>query len=65
MEYKLKKEKPGVNQCCGSMKLWCGSGCESGSADPYLWLMDPDSDADPDPAIFVSDLQDVNKKLFS
>jgi hypothetical protein len=24
--------------------------------------MDPD--ADPDPAIFVSDLQDVNKKLF-
>ncbi len=25
-----------------------------------LWLMDPD----PDPAIFVSDLQDVNKKYF-
>jgi hypothetical protein len=23
--------------------------------------MDPDSDTDPDPAIFVSDLQDVNK----
>jgi hypothetical protein len=39
----------------------------SGSADPYLWLMDPDSNpdpnADPDPAIFVSDDQDVNKKL--
>ncbi len=34
----------------------------SGSADPYLWLRDPD--ADPDPAIFASDLQDVNKKLF-
>jgi hypothetical protein len=26
--------------------------------------MDPDLDADPDPAIFVSDLPDVNKKLF-
>jgi hypothetical protein len=36
----------------------------SGSADPYLLLMDPDPDADPDPAIFVSDLQDVNKIFF-
>jgi hypothetical protein len=35
------------------MKFWYGSG----SADPYLLLMDPD------PAIFVSDLQDVNKNL--
>ncbi len=26
--------------------------------------MDPDPDADPDPAIFVSDLQDINKKYF-
>ncbi len=38
-----------------------------GSAD-YLWLMDPDSEPDPDadldPAIFVSELQDVNKKWF-
>jgi hypothetical protein len=25
---------------------------------------DPNPDADPDSAIFVSDLQDVNKKLF-
>jgi hypothetical protein len=25
--------------------------------------MDPDPDADADPAIFVSDLQDVNKKI--
>ncbi len=24
--------------------------------------MDPDTDADPDPAIFVTDLQDANKK---
>ncbi len=44
-------------QCCGFMAFWCGSG--SGSADPCLWLMDPD----PDPAIFVIDLQDANKKL--
>ncbi len=42
------------NQCCGCMKFWYGSG----SAVPYLRLMDPD------PAIFVSDLQEVNKKLF-
>ncbi len=42
------------DQCCGSMKFWYGSG----SADPYLWIMD----SDPDPTIFVSDLQDVNRK---
>ncbi len=47
-------------QCCGSMTFWGGSG--SGSADPRLWLMDPDSD--PDPAIFVIDLQDARKKQF-
>ncbi len=40
------------NQCCGSMTFWC----VSGSADPCLWIMDPD------PAIFVIDLQDANKK---
>jgi hypothetical protein len=28
--------------------------------DPNLWLMNPD----PDPAIFVIDLQDANKSLF-
>jgi hypothetical protein len=38
-------------QCSGSMTFWCGSG--SGSADPCLWLMDPD------PTIFVIDLQDA------
>jgi hypothetical protein len=32
-------------QCSGSMTFWSGSG--SGSADPCLWLMDPD------PAFFV------------
>ncbi len=47
------------NQCCGSMTFWGGSG--SGSADPCLWLMDPDSD--PDPSIFAIDLQDASKKL--
>jgi len=41
------------------MKFWY----RSGSADPYLRLMDPYPD--PDPAIFVSDLQDVNKMFFS
>jgi hypothetical protein len=40
-------------QCCRSMKFWYRYG--SGSADSYLWLMYPD------PAIFVSDPQDVNK----
>jgi hypothetical protein len=39
-----------------SMTFWYGSG--SGSADPYLWLTDPD------PALFVSDLQDANLKYF-
>ncbi len=36
------------------MTFWCGSG----SADPCFWLMDPD------PAIFISDLQDANKNKF-
>ncbi len=30
----------------------------------HLWLMNPDPDSDSDPAIFISNLQDVNKKLF-
>ncbi len=46
-------------QYSGSMTFWCGS--LPGSADPCLRLMEPDSD--PDPAIFVIDLQDANKKL--
>ncbi len=40
-------------QCCVSMAFWCGSG----SADLYRCLMDPD------PAIYVIDLQDATKKL--
>ncbi len=39
------------------MTFWCGSG--SGSADPCLWLINPD----PVPSIFIIDLQDTNKKL--
>ncbi len=45
-----------IYQCCGSIKFWYGSG----SADQYLLLMD----TDPDPAIFVSDLQEINTKVF-
>jgi hypothetical protein len=43
--------------------------CGSGSVDPCLWLMDPDSDLDldPDPAIFVINLprrqQKTNLKI--
>ncbi len=43
------------NKYSGSMTFWSGS--RSGSADPCLWLMDPD------PAIFVIGLQDASKKL--
>jgi hypothetical protein len=42
-----------VRQYCGSVTFWC----ESGSADSCLCLMYPD------PAIFVINLQDANKKL--
>ncbi len=40
------------------MTFWGGSGSGSGSADPCLRLMNPD------PAIFVIDLQDASKKKF-
>ncbi len=40
-------------QCSGSMTFWCGSD----SADPCLCLMDPN------PAIFIIDLQEANKQL--
>ncbi len=54
-----------IIQCYGSKTFWCGSVSGSGSADPCLCLLDLDSDPDagPDPAIFVSGLQDANKKL--
>jgi hypothetical protein len=60
-------EEAAKYQCCGSMAFCCGSGSGFRSADPCLWLMDADlnsdPDADPDPAIFVIDLQDARKKL--
>jgi hypothetical protein len=40
-------------QCSGFVTFWS----ISGSADPYLWLTDPD------PALFVSNLPDTNKKI--
>jgi hypothetical protein len=43
-------------QCCRSVTFCYGSGSE----DLCLRLMD----LDPDPAIFVIDLQDATKKLF-
>jgi hypothetical protein len=51
-----RQKKVTFKQCYGSMKFLYGSG----SADPYIRLMDPD----PELAIFVSDLEDINKKLF-
>ncbi len=44
-------------QCWGSVTFWCGSG----SADPYLWLLDPDPY--PYPASFFSDLK-MQKNIF-
>ncbi len=41
-------------QCCGFVTFWHGSR----SADPYLSL----TDTDPAPGIFLSDLQDADKK---
>ncbi len=43
------------------MTFWCGFA--SGSTDPCLWLLDPDSD--PEPAVFVITLKTPkNKKFF-
>ncbi len=53
------EERSTCRQCSGSMTFRCGSG----SADPCLWLIDPDPDADPNPVLFVIDLQDAIKKL--
>ncbi len=44
--------------CIVHCTFWGGS--VSGSADPCLWQMDPDADLDP--AIFIIDFQDANKK---
>jgi hypothetical protein len=47
-------ERNYLNQCCGSITFWYGSG----SADPYNLLTDADSD--PVPATFGSGFQDAN-----
>ncbi len=45
------------------MTFLCGSGSGSGTADPCLLLMDPGSDADADPSIFIIDLQDAKTNV--
>jgi len=50
----LDAEPDASQERSGSVTFWYGSG----SVDPYLGLTDPD------PALFVSDLQDANKKYF-
>jgi hypothetical protein len=45
-------------QCSGSVTFWYGFG----SADPYHLFTNPGLDPDPDPALYFSDFQDVNKK---
>ncbi len=45
MQIYFQKVKTYTKQSCGSMTFWGGSG--SVSADPCLWLMDPDWDPDP------------------
>jgi hypothetical protein len=44
------------NDCWGSVTFWCGSG----SADRYIWLMDPDPTPDPTP--FFNDFKDAKNK---
>ncbi len=51
---RVEKTSP---QCSGFMTFWDGSGSGSGSSDPCFWQMDPD------PAIFVIDLQEASKKI--
>ncbi len=60
--YQLTVKDP-YKQRWGSVTFWCGSG----SADPYLWLMDPapDPDPTPDPTPFFSDFKDSKKIVFS
>ncbi len=48
-------------QCWVSVTFWC----RSGSADPYLRLMDLALDPTPDPTPFSSDFEDAKKHFFS
>jgi hypothetical protein len=47
-------------QCSGSMTFWCGSGSADPCSDYWIRIR---MRGDPDPAIFIIDLQDVNKQL--
>ncbi len=51
----IEQKYNAYTQCSGSMTFWGGSG---GSM-----LLTNGSGSDPDPAIFVTDLQDASKKL--
>ncbi len=57
VRYRTQSHCKSKTSVADPLKFWRGLG----SADPYLWLMDPDPNP---PAIFVSDLQNINKKLF-
>ncbi len=57
--YGIPKHRSGVRGMLWVVTCWRGSG----SADPYLWLMDPDPT--PDPAPFFSDFKDERKLIFS
>jgi hypothetical protein len=50
-----------MHQCWRSLTFWCGSG----SADPYLILLDPEPDPIPDQTPFFSDFKDARKIFFS
>ncbi len=60
ISYRVNVARKKRNQGSGFMTFWYGSG----SSDRSLWLTDQDADAGlaPGPAIFVSDLQDADKK---
>ncbi len=44
MRPELKLYSTSYMQCWRSVTFWYGSGCGSGSSDPYLWLTNPDAD---------------------
>ncbi len=61
IQWRNKALKPVFRSVADPWNFGTDPGSASGSAEPYLWLMDPNPDEDP--AIFVSNRQDANKKL--
>ncbi len=53
-------KKSSSKLCCGSVTFWY----ESGSADPYLWLTDPDSAPDPASVTFKTLTKYYQKSRF-